>query len=60
MRLQIVIIGTGLSSLSFIDKYLERNNKITIITPDKKFTYNFKENKYPVGIVMANARRKAK
>lgn len=40
MELQTVIIGTGLSSLSFIDKYLERNKKIDIISPDKEFLYD--------------------
>ena len=41
MKLQTVIIGTGLSSLSFIDKYLERNKKIDIISPDKEFEFKF-------------------
>ena len=41
MELQTVIIGTGLSSLSFIDKYLERNKKIDIISPDKEFVHDF-------------------
>ena len=40
MELQTVIIGTGLSSLSFIDKYLEKNKKIDIISPDKDFLYD--------------------
>jgi len=42
MELQTVIIGSGLSSLSFIDKYLERNKKIDIISPDKDFMHNFR------------------
>ena len=37
MHLKTVIIGSGLSSLSFIDKYLERNKKIDVISPDKEF-----------------------
>ena len=35
----IVVIGSGLSSLSFIDAYLEKNKKIDVISP------NFNENK---------------
>ena len=46
MELQTVIIGTGLSSLSFIDKYLEKNKKIDIISPDKDFLYDFGKNKH--------------
>ncbi len=37
MHLETVIIGSGLSSLSFIDKYLEKNKKIDVISPDKEF-----------------------
>ena len=40
-----VVIGTGLSSLSFIDSYLEKNNKINVISPDFKKDY-LKKNKY--------------
>ena len=27
----IIVVGTGLSSLSFIDSYLEKNNKLIVI-----------------------------
>ena len=30
----IIAVGTGLSSLSFIDSYLEKNTKINVISPD--------------------------
>ena len=33
----VLVVGTGLSSLAFIDSYLERNNKIDVIS--------FKKNK---------------
>ena len=34
MNFDIVVIGTGLSSLSFIDAYLEKKEKINVISPD--------------------------
>ena len=34
MHLETVVIGTGLSSLSFIDKFLEKHKKIDVISPD--------------------------
>ena len=40
----IIVVGTGLSSLSFIDTYLEKNNKINVISPD--FNNNFFKDKY--------------
>ena len=30
----IIVIGTGLSGLSFIESYLEKNKKINVISPD--------------------------
>ena len=41
----IIVVGTGLSSLSFIDSYLEKNNKINVISPNFNKN-NFFENKY--------------
>ena len=41
---KLIGVGTGLSSLSFIDSYLEKNNKINVISPN--FNNNFFENKY--------------
>ena len=32
----LVVIGSGLSSLSFIDSYLEKNKKIDVISPEFK------------------------
>ena len=43
-KFDIIVVGTGLSSLSFIDSYLEKNNKINVISPN--FNNNFFENKY--------------
>ena len=34
MNFNIVVIGSGLASLSFIDSYLEKNSKIDVISPD--------------------------
>ena len=37
IRLNIVVIGSGLASLSFIDKYLEKKNRyINLISPNFK------------------------
>ncbi len=43
-KFDIIVVGTGLSSLSFIDSYLEKNNKINVISPN--FNNNSFENKY--------------
>ena len=49
--LDLLVIGSGLSSLNFIDKYLEKNNKINVVSPnlnlssykfDKKNNHIFK------------------
>lgn len=40
----IIVVGTGLSSLSFIDSYLEKKNKINVISPD--FNSHSLKNKY--------------
>ena len=38
MHFNLVVIGSGLSGLSFIDSYLEKNKKIDVISPEfKKF-----------------------
>ena len=34
MHFNLVVIGSGLPSLSFIDAYLEKNNKIDVISPE--------------------------
>ena len=31
--LDVVVVGTGLAGLNFIDKYLEKKNKIDVISP---------------------------
>ena len=36
MQFDLVVIGSGLSSLSFIDSYLEKNRKVDVISPDFK------------------------
>ena len=36
MHFNLVVIGSGLSSLSFIDSYLEKNKKIDVISPEFK------------------------
>ncbi len=33
---KILVVGSGLSSLSFIDSYLKKNNKVDVISFDKK------------------------
>ena len=38
----IIVVGSGLSSLSFIDSYLEKKNKIDIIS-FKKTKKNFSQ-----------------
>ena len=38
MYFNLVVIGSGLSSLSFIDSYLEKNKKIDVISPQFKKT----------------------
>ena len=37
MNLKTVVIGSGLSSLSFVDKFLEKNDTIDLISPDFEF-----------------------
>ncbi len=37
MNLKTVVIGSGLSSLSFVDKFLEKNDTIDVISPDFEF-----------------------
>ena len=37
MNLKTVVIGSGLSSLSFVDKFLEKNDSIDLISPDFEF-----------------------
>ena len=40
MYFNLVVIGSGLSSLSFIESYLEKNKKIDVISPQfKKLNY---------------------
>ena len=34
MHFNLVVIGSGLSSLSFIDSYLEKNKEIDVISPE--------------------------
>ena len=31
--LDVVVVGTGLAGLNFIEKYLEKKNKIDVISP---------------------------
>jgi len=38
MHFNLVVIGSGLSSLSFIDSYLEKNKKIDVISPQFRKT----------------------
>ena len=46
MHINLVVIGSGLSGLSFIDSYLEKNKKIDVISPEfKKF-----QNKSEMGL----------
>ena len=40
----IVVIGSGLSSLSFIQSYLQKNKKINVISPEFNKAFNEKEN----------------
>jgi len=43
MHFNLVVIGSGLSSLSFIDSYLEINKKVDVISPEfKNFRYKEK------------------
>tara|TARA_X000000950_G_C13901664_1_gene655141 strand:+ start:313 stop:1731 length:1419 start_codon:yes stop_codon:yes gene_type:complete len=41
--LDLVVIGSGLSSLNFIDTYLEKKKKIDVISPDFKDILKFKK-----------------
>ena len=34
---EILVVGSGLSALTFVDSYLEKNKKIDIISPDFKY-----------------------
>ena len=36
MHFNLIVIGSGLSSLSFIDSYLEKNNRVDVISPEFK------------------------
>ena len=36
--LDILVAGSGLSSLTFIEKYLEKKNKIDVISPNFDFS----------------------
>ena len=43
MYFNLVVIGSGLSSLSFIDSYLEKNKEIDVISPEfRKVKNNYK------------------
>ena len=42
INFDIVVIGSGLSSLSFIQSYLEKNSKIDVISPE--FNKSFDRN----------------
>ena len=43
MHFNLVVIGSGLSGLSFIDSYLEINKKVDVISPEfKNFRYKEK------------------
>ena len=48
MNFKLVVIGSGLSSLSFIDSYLEKNTKIDVISPEfnQKETIGFSQNSH--------------
>ena len=39
--LDILVVGSGLSSLSFINSYLEKNKKIDLISYDKVIKKKF-------------------
>ena len=41
--LDLVVIGSGLSSLNFIDTYLEKKKKVDVISPDFKSILKFKK-----------------
>ena len=36
--LEILVAGSGLSSLTFIEKYLEKKNKVDVISPNFNFS----------------------
>ena len=40
----VIVVGSGLSSLSFIHSYLEKNSKIDVISPQFKKTSNIDNN----------------
>ena len=43
MHFNLAVIGSGLSSLSFIDSYLEKNKEIDVISPEfRKVKNNYK------------------
>ena len=41
---ELVVVGTGIAGLSFVDKYLERGKKIHIISPESKQKFEKKGN----------------
>ena len=43
--LDTVVIGSGLSGLSFVNEFLKTKKKISLITPLKKIELNSKVNK---------------
>ena len=42
INFDVVVLGSGLSSLSFIQSYLEKNSKIDVISPE--FNKTFEKN----------------
>ena len=40
---ELVVVGTGIAGLSFVDKYLERGKKIHIISPESKQKFEKKQ-----------------
>ena len=41
--LDLVVVGSGLSSLNFIDTYLKKKKKVDVISPDFKDNLEFKK-----------------
>ena len=43
--LDIVVVGSGMAGLNFIDKYLQNGNKINVISPSKNLNFKVKDEK---------------
>ena len=43
--LDIVVVGSGMAGLNFIDKYLQNGKKINVISPSTNLNFKVKDKK---------------